>query len=104
MDKITYDEVINRLQFFRTKANLSARETSLRLGYTEQFIKRIEHKDVQLKVSTLLDFLDIVDVSAEEFFYLGKNYNKEDKNILKLYSKLSWENKQRIIDLMKNLK
>lgn len=30
--KISYNEVIDRIGFFRTKANLSARETSLRLG------------------------------------------------------------------------
>ena len=40
--KIDYDDIIHRIGYFRTKANLSARETSLRLGYSEQFMKRIE--------------------------------------------------------------
>ena len=48
-NKIDYNEIIRRIGFFRTKANLSARETSLRLGYSEQFIKRIENKSVELK-------------------------------------------------------
>ena len=30
--KIDYNEIIHRIGYFRTKANLSARETSLRLG------------------------------------------------------------------------
>ena len=102
--KIDYDEVIHRLGYFRTRANLSARETSLRLGYSEQFIKRIENKTVELKLSTLLDFFDIIDITPQDFFYMGDNYNKEDKNILELYNTLSSENKQTIIDLMKKLK
>ena len=53
MNKLTYDDVINRIGFFRNKANLSARETSLRLGYSEQFVKRIENKSVELKELTL---------------------------------------------------
>ncbi|MBO5022008.1 MAG: helix-turn-helix transcriptional regulator [Clostridia bacterium] len=102
--KIDYNEIIHRIGYFRTKANLSARETSLRLGYSEQFMKRIENKSVELKVSTLLDFLDIVDVTPQDFFYMGDQYNKEDKNVLDLYNSLSADAKQTIIDLMKKLK
>ena len=105
MDKIIdYNEIINRIGFFRTKANLSARETSLRLGYSEQFMKRIENKSVELKVSTLLDFFDIVDITPQDFFYMGEHYNKEDKNVLDLYNNLSQDGKQTILDLMKKLK
>ena len=103
-NKISYNDVIDRIGFFRTKANLSARETSLRLGYSEQFMKRIENKSVELKVSTLLEFLDIVDITPQDFFYLGENYNKEDKNVLDLYNNLSNDSKQTILDLMKKLK
>ena len=102
--KIDYNDVIDRIGYFRTKANLSARETSFRLGYSEQFIKRIENKTVELKVKTLLDFCDIVDITIQDFFYLGKQYNKDDKNVLELYNGLSAENKQIVIDLMKKLK
>lgn len=101
--KIDYNEVINRLGYFRTKANLSAREASLRLGYSEQFIKRIENKSVELKVSTLLDFLDIVSITPQDFFYLGDKFNKDDKNVLELYGSLSEDNKQMILELMKKL-
>lgn len=102
--KIDYNEIINRIGYFRTKANLSARETSLRLGYSEQFMKRIENKSVELKVSTLLQFFELVDITPQDFFYLGEHYNKEDKNVLDLYNNLSTDGKQTIIDLMKKLK
>ena len=102
--KINYNEIINRIGFFRNKANLSARETSLRLGYSEQFMKRIENKSVELKVKTLLEFCDVVDITPHDFFYLGESYNQEDKNILTLYHSLSTDSKQTILDLMKKLK
>lgn len=102
--KIDYNDIIHRVGYFRTKANLSARETSLRLGYSEQFMKRIENKSVELKVRTLLDFFDIVDITPQDFFYMGEHYNKEDKNVLDLYNNLSLESKQTILDLMKKLK
>ncbi len=101
---IDYDEILIRMGYFMTKANLSARAVSLRLGYSEQFMKRILNKQVELKVNTLLDFCDIVDISVQDFFYLGKNYNKEDKNVLELYNNLSAESKETILDLMKKLK
>jgi len=102
--KIDYNDVIHRIGYFRNKNNLSARETSLRLGYSEQFMKRIESKKVELKVSTLLDFFDIVDITPQDFFFMGDQYNKEDKNVLDLYNNLSADSKQTILDLMKKLK
>ena len=104
MEKLTYDEVIDRIGYFRTKANLSLRETSMRLGYNPQFMKTIEDKSIELKVKTLLDFCEIVDITPQDFFYLGKEYNKEDKNLLEMFSTLSNDSKQTIIDLMKKLK
>ncbi len=104
MKEIDYDEVINRFGYFRNKANLSARELSGRLGFNPQFVSTIESKKIELKVSTLLKFCEVVDITLQDFFYLGKDYNKEDKNLIELFSSLSTENKNTIIDLMKKLK
>lgn len=104
MKKIDYDEIIARIGFFRNKANLSARETSFRLDKGELYVTRIENKQVELKVSTLLNLIDVFGISVEDFFYLGKNYNEEDKNLLALYKSLSSDNKQFAIDFMKKLK
>lgn len=103
-NKITYESILNRMGFFMNKRNISARATSLQLGYSEQFMKRIFNKSVELKVKTLLDFCEIVDITPQDFFYLGEHYNKDDKNVLELYSNLSNDSKQTIIDLMKKLK
>ena len=104
MKNITYDDVIRRLGYFRNRANLSMRETSLQLGYNPQFISTIENKSIELKVKTLLDFCDLVDITPQDFFYMGEHYNKEDKNVLDLYNNLSQDGKQTILDLMKKLK
>lgn len=102
--KIDYNEIINRIGFFRNNSHLSARETSLMLGYSEQFMKRIENKSVELKVSTLLELFDIFEITPQDFFYLGDHYNKQDKNVLDLFNGLSSESKQIVIELMKKLK
>lgn len=104
MDNIKYEDVIARIGFFRTKANLSLRETSMRLGYNPQFMTTIENKSIELKVKTLLDFCDVVGISVQDFFYLGKEYNEEDKNLLEIYGNLSKENKKFAIDFIKKLK
>ena len=104
MEKITYDDVITRMGYFRNKANLSMRETSLQLGYNPQFMSTIENKTIELKVKTLLEFRDLVDITPQDFFYMGEHYNKEDKNVLDLYNQLSSDNKQLIISLMQKLK
>lgn len=103
MKKLTYDEIINRITFFRTRANLSLRELSARLGYNEQFMKTIENKSVELKVKTLIDFCDATHITLQDFFYLGESFNKDDKNVLDLYNNLSAENKQKVVDLMQGL-
>ncbi len=104
MKEITYNDIIKRLGYFRTKANLSMREASLLLGFNPQFMSTIENGKIELKVKTLLDFCKIVDITPQDFFYLGEHYNKEDKNVLDLYNNLSQDGKQTIIDLMKKLK
>lgn len=104
MENRLYEDILNRMGFFMDKANLSARQTSLRLGYSEQFMKRIFNKGVELKVSTFLDFLELVDITPQDFFYLGKNFNRENRNILEMFNSLSTDNQQTIIDLMKKLK
>ena len=48
--------------------------------------------------------MDIRKPTAQDFFYMGEHYNKEDKNVLDLYNNLSQDGKQTILDSMKKLK
>ncbi len=101
---IDYDEVINRLGFFINKSNLSPRALSLKLGRSESYIKRFLNKKVELKISALLDILEVLEITPFDFFYLGKEYNKDDKNMLDMFNSLSSDNKRTILELMKKLK
>lgn len=102
--KIDYTEVLSRLGYFRNRANLSAREASFRIDKSELYVTRIENKQIGLKVSTMLDLLEIYNITVQDFFYLGNDFNEDDKNLLELYGSLSDDNKQFAIDFMKKLK
>lgn len=102
MSELTYDDIINRIGYFRTKANLSLRETSLKLGYNPQFMQTIENKSVELKVKTLIEFCDVVGISIFDFFYLEKyNISEEDKKLIDKILALSKDDKQTIVGLIK---
>lgn len=104
MKKLDYDDVINRIGFFRNRANLSARELSFRLDKGELYVTRIESKQVELRVSSLLQILDVLGITAQDFFYLGSEYNEEDKQLLDVYSSLSSDNKKFAMEFLKKLK
>ena len=99
-----YKEIIFRIGYYRNKNNLSARETSLQLGYSDSFVNRIERQTVELKVSTLLKFLEIVNVAPQEFFYSDPENYAKDMEIIDAIKSLSAENKNTILDLAKKLK
>ena len=40
--KELYKEIIFKIGYYRNKNNLSARETSLQLGFSDSFVNRIE--------------------------------------------------------------
>lgn len=102
--KMSYDDIIFRIGYFRNKNNLSARETSLQLGYSDSFVNRIERKSVELKVSTLLQFMDICNITPEEFFYYKPENYEKDKELLQIIKSLSNENKDALMDIARRLK
>ena len=99
-----YKDVLYRLGYFRNKNNLSARETSLRLGECDGHFNRIERNVIGLKVKTLLDFMELVDITPIEFFYPKPENYEKDKELLNIIQSLSAENKEALIALAKKLK
>lgn len=102
--KMSYDDVIFRIGYFRNMNNLSARETSLQLGFSDSFVNRIERKSVELKVSTLLQFMELCNISPEEFFYYKPENYEKDKELLQIIKSLSNENKDALMDIARRLK
>lgn len=104
MKKLEYDDIIDRIIYFRNKSNLSVREASLRLGYNHQYFKQIESKMIDLKLSTLIKICELFEISLYDFFNLGTKYNSKSKEALESFINLSPENQQHILEIMKNLK
>lgn len=102
MTKITYDEVIKRIGYFRNLRNISAYKLGMELGHSKTYFYRIESGEIQLTLDTLLDVLDILQVTTTEFFC--PTLKEDDKVLLDLINNLSQENKQTILDLIKKLK
>ena len=103
-NNLSYDEIINRIAIFRNKRNLSARELSLRMGFSPTYFYKVENKSIILNVPTLLLALETLEVSTFEFFYQDIETFDKDTKMLDLYRSLEKDNKERIVDLMKNLK
>lgn len=93
-----------RISYFRNRADLSARELSLRIDKHEGYINKLESKDFNLPVSVLLKIIDALNISCEEFFADNFMSYKKDKELDSLFKDLSTDNKQTIINLIKNLK
>ena len=86
MDKnISYDDIIYRIGYFRNKNNLSARETSLQLGFSDSF-------------------MELCNITPEEFFYYKPDNYEKDKELLQIIKSLSNENKDALIDIARRLK
>ena len=88
-------DVIQRIGYFRNKANLSARELSLRLGKHDGYINKLESKDFNLPTSMLLEILEALEITPAEFFaddYANYKYDKEILDLLKTMSKEKRDN------------
>ena len=96
--------LIDRLGYFRSKAKLSARELSQRLGFSIAYIAKFENGDFNMPSEVLLNAIEICGSTPEEFFFKDLNSYAEEKGILDLYKNLSVDSKQTILDLMKKLK
>ncbi|MBP3630293.1 MAG: helix-turn-helix transcriptional regulator [Clostridia bacterium] len=100
---MTVKDIIQRIGYFRTKSNLSARELSLRIGKHDGYINKLESQDFNLPTSVLLEIIDALDITIEEFFCWKTNYNPETKEIIEKLAKLSNSNRQTILDLINKL-
>ncbi|MBQ8762204.1 MAG: helix-turn-helix transcriptional regulator [Clostridia bacterium] len=88
---MNYQQIIERLSLLRISKNLSARELGLKLGNSETYFYKIENGSIILSTPKLLEVLEALEISTEEFFYGNLDNYKNDMEILNLTSKLSKE-------------
>ncbi len=94
-------DVIQRIGYFRNRANLSARELSLRLGKHDGYINKLESSNFNLPTSMLLEIISALSITPEEFFadnFIDYNYDKE---ILYLLKNMPLNKKESLITLIK---
>ena len=66
-----------KLTQLRTDANLSAREVSLRIGMSAQYLGQVERGRITLSVPVLLKILEVLKVSPAKFFSTSETYDTD---------------------------
>lgn len=94
-------EILLRIGYVRSKANLSARELSLRMGMSEQYISKLERGEFTLIMPKLLDILEICNFPIERFFAKNIDSFEVDNTLYNLISSLSDDKKKSFIDILK---
>lgn len=61
-------DIVDRIQFFRNKVNLSARSLSLNIGKNSGYINKLECLDFNITITTLYEIINVLNVKPEEFF------------------------------------
>lgn len=95
-------EILSRIGYVRTEAKLSARELSLRMGMSPQYVAHIENGINPLKMDKLLDILKICNDFPIERFFSPNIYDYEvDEELTNLIYSLPTDKKKNIIAFMK---
>lgn len=95
------NEILTRVGYVRNNANLSARELSLRMGMSPQYVAQIESGRIVLTVKKLLQILEICNFSVERFFSQNIESYETDKELEELLATLPENKKKNIIEFIK---
>jgi len=84
-----FRDIIKRISYFRIDKGVSARELSLNIGKSENYINQLESFDFIVPSDVLLQIIDNLGITPEEFFADDyKNY-KTKKAILNLLEEIT---------------
>ena len=98
-------EIAERLIYFRDVKSISARELSLNIGKSENYISKLECLDFIVPSDVLLKIIDNLGISPENFFADDyKNYQAK-KDILNLLDEIiNSVSEKKITTLLNSLK
>ena len=94
-------EVLHRVGYVRNLAGLSAREVSLRMGMSPQYVAQLESGRIVLTVEKLLQILEICNFSVERFFSFNIADYEVDEELKNLIEDLPVDKKRNIIEFIK---
>lgn len=95
-------DVLSRIGYVRNKANLSAREVSMRMGMSPQYVAQLESGRIVLTVEKLFQILEICEFPIERFFSKNIADYNEDIQLKNLVESLPLAKKQHLIEFIKN--
>ncbi len=93
--------ILSRIGYVRNKANLSAREVSLRMGMSPQYVAQLESGRIVLTVEKLFQILEICNFSVERFFSSNIDSYEVDNELIALIETLPIDKKKNIIEFIK---
>lgn len=94
-------DIINRIGYFRTRANLSQKELSLRIEMNMGYINRLEcKKDFLPSLEVLNKIIVACGITPEYFFYNDTANYEEDKEILKKLKDLPHDKREALLKLL----
>ena len=94
-------EILSRIGYVRNKANLSAREVSLRMGMSPQYVAQLESGRIVLTLEKLLQILEICEFPIERFFSSNIIDYNIDNELKTLIESLPTDKKKNIIEFIK---
>ncbi len=94
-------EVLSRIGYVRNKANLSAREVSLRIGMSPQYVAQLESGRIVLTVEKLLQILEVCEFPIDRFFSSNMVDYNIDNELKMLIESLQPDKKKNIIEFIK---
>lgn len=98
-----YKEIVRREVALRNAKNLSARELSLRMGKSSNYISKAECFDFKLTLENLFSIFEICGTTAEEFFYEKPERYSSDKAILNYFSRITPAQRDALIALLSTI-
>ena len=93
-------EILSRIGYVRNTANLSAREVSLRMGMSPQYVAQLESGRIVLTMEKLLQILEICDFPIERFFSANIADYTINNELKALIESLPIDKKKNIIELL----
>ena len=94
-------EILSRVGYVRNKAKLSAREVSLRMGMSPQYVAQLESGRIVLTIEKLLQILEICEFPIESFFSNNIDEYNVNNELKILIESLPIDKKKNIIEFIK---
>ena len=95
-------DILSRIGYVRNQANLSAREVSLRMGMSPQYVAQLESGRIVLTVKKLLMILEICEFPIERFFSPNIEDYNIDNELTSFIQSLPTSKKEHFIEIFKN--